>query len=161
MEYIADNLYTSLYMFVPRIFATVNFIVFSGREIAWFRLLQIYNAAAAEQRESPVRDQQQQQPAKINSRGAEPQKVYQGKEIILKTSADNGHGSSCCCCCWQLGGKIILVYCLLSFYEWRWRDCRVADGVFKPGAEGKGIAADRSMVDPPDRCFIVATWLLE
>ena len=42
-------------MFVPRIFATVNFIVFSGREIAWFRLLQIYNAAAAEQRESPVR----------------------------------------------------------------------------------------------------------
>ena len=55
MEYIADNLYTSLYMFVPRIFATVNFIVFSGREIAWFRLLQIYNAAAAEQRESPVR----------------------------------------------------------------------------------------------------------
>ena len=55
MEYIADNLYPSLYMFVPRIFATVNFIVFSGREIAWFRLLQIYNAAAAEQRESPVR----------------------------------------------------------------------------------------------------------
>ena len=37
----------------------------------------------------------------------------------------------------------------------------MADGVFKPGAEGKGIAADRSMVDPPDRCFIVATWLLE